>query len=408
MLALTTTRFINYKTMKLLWKLLRQHISIGQFSGFIFANLFGMIIVLAGFQFYNDVLPVFTSEDTFMKADYLMVSKRIGATATISGQSSTFSSNDIENLKEQPFIKKIGQFNSTNYKVDARMEIGGQQILNTELFFESVPDDFVDINLRDWHYKPGDTTIPIILPRTYINMYNFGFAQTHSLPQISEGLMGMINLHITARGNGKQEEFQGRIVAFSSSISTILVPQSFMEWSNNEFAPDDEIKPTRLLIEVTNPADEAVTNYLDEQGLDIESDRLNAEKTTYFLRMVVSLVMIIGLIISILSFYILMLSIYLLVQKNTKKLQNLILIGYSTNKVAMPYQMLTAGLNTIVLAISIVVVALLRGYYMEIVQNLFPEIDRGTMLHSISLGIILLLTVTIINVTAIRNKIRHL
>ena len=95
-------------------------------------------------------------------------------------------------------------------------------------------------------------------------------------------------------------------------------------------------------------------------------------------------------------------------QKNTEKLRNLILIGYSTNRVAMPYQMLTAGLNMIVLVISIAVVALLRGYYMEIVQSLFPEIDRGTMLHSISLGIILLLTVTIINVTAIRNKIRHL
>ena len=46
--------------MKLLWKLLRQHISIGQFFGFVFANLFGMIIVLAGYQFYNDVLPIFT------------------------------------------------------------------------------------------------------------------------------------------------------------------------------------------------------------------------------------------------------------------------------------------------------------------------------------------------------------
>ena len=72
--------------MKLLWKLLRQHISIGQFCGFIFANLFGMIIVLAGFQIYNDVLPVFTSEDSFMKADYLMVSKRIGTTNTLSGR----------------------------------------------------------------------------------------------------------------------------------------------------------------------------------------------------------------------------------------------------------------------------------------------------------------------------------
>lgn len=394
--------------MKLLWKLLRQHISIGQFSGFLFANLFGMIIVLAGFQFYKDVLPVFTSEDSFMKADYLMVSKRIGTTTTISGRSSTFSANDIEQLKEQSFVKKIGQFTSTNYKVDARMGVNGQQILNTELFFESVPDEFVDINLRDWHYVQGEKIVPIILPRTYINMYNFGFAQTHSLPQISDGLMGMIDLHMLIRGNGKQEEFTGKVVAFSNSLSSILVPQSFMDWSNNEFAPNEDIKPTRLLMEVTNPADETITNYLDEQGLEIESDKLNAEKTTYFLRLVVSLVMIVGLIISVLSFYILMLSIYLLVQKNTKKLQNLLLIGYSTNKVAMPYQILTAGLNVMVLFVSIAVVAILRGYYMSIVQGLFPEISSGTILHAVILGVILFIIVTFLNVIAIRNKIRHI
>ena len=57
--------------MNLVWKLLRQHISIPQFAGFAFANLFGMLIVLFGFQFYQDVLPVFTQEDSFMKADYL-------------------------------------------------------------------------------------------------------------------------------------------------------------------------------------------------------------------------------------------------------------------------------------------------------------------------------------------------
>ena len=37
--------------MTLVWKLLRQHISIPQFAGFFFANLFGMLIVLLGFQF---------------------------------------------------------------------------------------------------------------------------------------------------------------------------------------------------------------------------------------------------------------------------------------------------------------------------------------------------------------------
>lgn len=43
---------------KLVWKLLRQHISIGQLTGFFLANLFGMLIVLLSVQFYRDVLPI--------------------------------------------------------------------------------------------------------------------------------------------------------------------------------------------------------------------------------------------------------------------------------------------------------------------------------------------------------------
>lgn len=64
--------------MNLVWKLLRQHISIPQFVGFAFANLFGMLIVLLGYQFYKDVSPVFTSEDSFMKSNYIIVEKKIG------------------------------------------------------------------------------------------------------------------------------------------------------------------------------------------------------------------------------------------------------------------------------------------------------------------------------------------
>lgn len=394
--------------MYLLWKLLRQHISISQFCGFFLANLIGMTIVLAGYQFYNDVLPIFTSEDSFMKSDYLVVTKQIGTATTLSGRSNTFNAKDIQSIQEQPFVKKLGAFTSTNYKINGLMSIEGKNILNSEIFFESVPDEFIDVNTRDWHYTPGDTTVPIILPRTYINMYNFGFAQTHSLPQISEGVMGMIDLRLLLRGNSKQQEFKGRIVAFSNSISTILVPQSFMEWSNHEFAPNEEPTSTRLLIEVTNPADEKITEYLDENGLEIDKDQLDMEKTAYFLRITVSLVMTIGIIISTLSFYILMLSIYLLVEKNTKKLQNLLLIGYPTSRVALPYQSLTCILNFLVLIMAIAMVVLSRSYYMNIINSLYPDTSNGTLLYSIALGGILFMIVTTINIVTIRKKIKSL
>ena len=391
--------------MNLVWKLLRQHISIPQFAGFAFANLFGMLIVLFGFQFYQDVLPVFTQQDSFMKADYLIMSKKIGMGNTISGRTNTFSGSEIDDVSSQKFVKKVGKFTSTEYKVDASMGVNGVNVLNSELFFESVPDCFVDVPLKDWKYEPGSKEVPIILPRTYINMYNFGFAQSHSLPKISDGLVGMIDFEIFIQAGGKKEQFKGKVIGFSSRLNTILVPQAFMDWSNHEFAPEDHSDPTRLIVEVGNPADENISQYLDENGYEVETDKLDAEKTTYFLRMMVTMVMVVGLVISILSFYILMLSIYLLVQKNSSKLENLLLIGYSPANVSKPYQLLTMGLNIVVLIVAWVVLFFLRSYYMDFIETLFPDIDEGSMLPAILLGLVLFFIVSVLNIIAIRRKV---
>ena len=391
--------------MNLVWKLLRQHISIPQFAGFAFANLFGMLIVLFGFQFYQDVLPVFTQQDSFMKADYLIMSKKIGMGNTISGRTNTFSGSEIDDVSSQKFVKKVGKFTSTEYKVDASMGVNGVNVLNSELFFESVPDGFVDVPLKDWKYEPGSKEVPIILPRTYINMYNFGFAQSHSLPKISDGLVGMIDFEIFIQAGGKKEQFKGKVIGFSSRLNTILVPQAFMDWSNHEFAPEDHSDPTRLIVEVGNPADENISQYLDENGYEVETDKLDAEKTTYFLRMMVTMVMVVGLVISILSFYILMLSIYLLVQKNSSKFENLLLIGYSPANVSKPYQLLTMGLNIVVLIVAWVVLFFLRSYYMDFIETLFPDIDEGSMLPAILLGLVLFFIVSVLNIIAIRRKV---
>ena len=163
---------------KLVWKLLRQHISIGQLSGFFLANIFGMLIVLLSVQFYKDVLPVFTQGDSFMKKDYIIATKKISTLGSITGQSNTFSKDEIKELEAQPFTRSVGAFTPTLFKVSAGL--GMQQAgirISTDMFFESVPDAFVDVSLDKWHFDEGTQTIPIIIPRNYLNLYNFGFAQ---------------------------------------------------------------------------------------------------------------------------------------------------------------------------------------------------------------------------------------
>ena len=391
---------------KLIWKLLRQHISLGQLSGFFLANLFGMMIVLLSVQFYQDVLPVFTQGDSFMKKDYIIATKKISTLGSFAGKSNTFSKDEIKELEEQSFTRNVGAFTPSLFKVSAGLGMQEAGIhLSTEMFFESVPDEYVDVNLDKWHFDEGSRVIPIIIPRNYLNLYNFGFAQSRSLPKLSEGLMSLIQMDIMMRGNGRAEQYKGNIVGFSNRLNTILVPQSFMDRANKAFAPEKEAQPSRLIIEVKNPTDAAIAQYFQEKNYETEGDNLDAGKTTYFLRLITGIVMGVGLFISILSFYILMLSIFLLLQKNTVKLENLLLIGYSPNRVALPYNILTVSLNLVVLLLSVCGVAWIRVYYTEVIRALFPQLETGSLLPCILMGCILFFAVSLLNILSIQKKI---
>lgn len=391
--------------MKLVWKLLRQHISLPQLIGFFFANLLGLLIVLLSIQFYFDVKPAFQQEDGFMKNDYLVVSKPFSTIGGITGENTTFSKEEMKDIGEQSFVQKIGGFTAAKYTIRAGFNIAGVASFSTDMFFESVPDEFVDVDHEGWSYEEGDRSVPIILPRDYLALYNFGFAPTKSLPKMSEDLAKSIGITIEMQGNGHQERILGEVIGFSNRLNTILAPEDFIKWSNERFAPSADVSPTRIIIQVGNPADDAILSYFKDKGYDIADDKLDAGKITFFLRLISGIVMGVGLLISALSFYILMLSIYLLVQKNTQKLQNLLLIGYSPARVSMPYQLLTIGMNAVVQVLAIGLLLVLRSYYITELQSVFSEMEVGSILPALLLGICLFLVVSIINVMAVQRKV---
>ena len=391
--------------MKLVWKLLRQHISIPQFVGFFFANLVGVVIILLGVQFYNDYKAL-DQEDSFMKADYLIVNKKIGTLSGLTGASNTFSKDEIEELGSEDFVERIGAFTPSSFSVKARFDVEGFVNFSTEMFFESVPDEFVDVKSDAWDYQEGSGEIPIILPKNYLDLYNFGYAQGKGLPKLTEGILGAMKLNIQIEGNGNLDSFDGRIVGFSSRLNTILVPEKFMRWANQQYANGDATKePTRLIMEVNNPTDERITTYLQDRDYETDEDKLDASKTTFVLRVIVSIVMIVGVVISILSIYILMLSVFLLVQKNSTKLENLLLIGYSPAKVSFPYQALTVGLNVLVLILAVVIMLVVRNIYLDMFENFFPDLEVPGILSALCVGVVLLVIVSIFNIIAVRNKV---
>lgn len=388
----------------MIWKLLKQHISLSQLLGFSLANVCGMVIVLLAVQFYRDVLPMFTQENSFLKGDYIIISKKVSTLGTIVGKQTTFSAGDIAEIEEQPFVKRVGSFLPSQFKVMAGMGLQGIK-MSTDLFFESVPDAYVDVQSEEWKFNPESNVIPIIIPRNYLNLYNFGFAQSRNLPQLSEGIIGMVNLDIRLVGNGKTEQMKGHIVGFSSRLNTILVPESFIRWANARFSTGVEAEPSRLIVEVGNPADERIVQFVQRKGYEMEGNELEAGKTVWFLKLIVGVVLSVGLLISVLSFYILILSIYLLLQKNMRKLETLLLIGYSPAQVARPYQMLAVVLNLSVLLLGIAIVIGIRGTYLPVITSLLPDAGNESLLSALLTGACVFLLVSVLNIVMVRRKV---
>ena len=379
--------------------------SVWQLAGFVLANLVGMAIVLAAVQFAHDVIPVFTGGDSFMRPGQMVVVKRVSTLRTVSGNAPTFREREVKELREQPFVSDVGEFVASQYSVYATIGLGGMQ-MSTEMFFEAVPDKYIDVNLDRWHYHAGSDSLPIILPQTYLNLYNFGFATSKGLPAISSDLVRQVPVSLRLRGRGGSRNMTGRVIGFSKTLNTILVPLNFMEEANRELAPDVEApQPSRLLVEVNNPGDDRITTFLEENNYDTEGHDADASKTASFLRTLVGIVIVVGIVITALAFYVLLLSVFLLLQKHTYKIDTLLLMGYSPGQVARPFHLLAIFLNVGVFLVALIIVRALRKYYMARLSDIYPNIEYGSLFPAILVGLLILAIVAVLNYTAIRRKV---
>ena len=396
----------------IMWKLLSRHVSKTQLAGFAVANMVGLLIVLIGLQFYEDVRPVFSDEDSFMRKDYLVITKKVGNLSSIKslfgGNANTFSEDELEGLRSQPWVRKVGEFTTSNYPIYGMISLSGQNVsLRTSFFFESVPDEFIDTEVDGWDFDPEKPMIPIIVSKDYLSLYNFGFAASQGMPQLSEKMIGMVPIMFRLTGSdGTRDYIPGKIVGFSNRLNTIIVPESFMRWSNARYAPGVVDRPSRLIVEVSNPGDVKVQQYMDSCGYEIAGDKINSSKASYMLTVVMAIVIAVGLVISLLSFFILILSIYLLLQKNTRKLQDLLLLGYSPAQVSGLYIRMVVYVNAAVYVVSLVSLAIVRSMYLPYLKSF--ALDGAPLLPAALSGLLIIGLITAGNIVAIRRKIASL
>lgn len=390
--------------MHIITRLLRKNLSVAQLTGFIISNFVGLAIVVAGIQLYADMSPIWQDTDSFISKDYLIVNKRITASNTL-GEDARFTPAEIAQLRAQPWVRSVAPFTSSHYHVAASVQ-GGSHALSTAMFFEAVPDSMLDINPAQWRFTPGQKDVPIIISKDYLTLYNFGFASSAGLPRLSEQIMGSIPMSLTLSNDAgtTAETMQGRIVGFSNRLNTILVPESFMTWSNTRFSNGKPQPPSRLIVDVSSPGDVAIDAYLEEHSLESAGDK-SASQAAFLLNIVTAIVMAVGTIITLLSIFILMLSVSLLMLKNRDKLNLLLDLGYPLSAVSAPYSRLVAGSCSAALVAALVATWLFRLYWLEPVRALGG--GEAGMWQAPLAGVTLTAMVVAFNILFIRREVRR-
>ena len=201
--------------------------------------LIGTTLLILAIQLYQEVSSLL--EESKGPKNYFTLNKKVegGALINLGKNERTFSSKELDKIKTLDGVKRIGGFIRNQFPLTLYIwpsgKVGLGAAAKTDLFFESIPDEFLDFIPKDWHWDENSENVPIMVPKFYLDLWNFGLAPSRvEYPALStEAATGMpIEVFI---GKRRETTLNGRFVAFSKRINSVLVPANFLDWANNKF-----------------------------------------------------------------------------------------------------------------------------------------------------------------------------
>lgn len=391
--------------MSLVAKLLRKNTSPARLVGFALSNFIGLLIMAGAMMFYMDSRSIWADNDNFINTDYLVINKKVTSAGTLGDRDATrFTPAEIADLADQPWVRRVGEFSSSDFRVYASVDQGARG-METALFFESVPDSFVDIQTADWAFNPEWDVVPVMIPKDYLALYNFGFAGSAGLPQLTEQLLSGIPLKLYMRSEDGTRSLQmsGRIVGFSNRLNTVLVPDAFLHYANSILGETERQAPSRLILDVSSPGDVAIDEYLSARSWEVAGDK-DGSSAAFLLKVVIALVMAVGALITLLSLFVLMLSVSLLMEKNRLVIHQLLMLGTPLAKAAAPYRSMIALGCSLAWLLSVASLFALRSLYAGALEGL--GLTSAGLLWGIATATALAVVVLIVNVVAVYRKIK--
>lgn len=223
----------------------------------------GVLLLLCSMQmFININKSLKTNNPQKSGYDFISVTKLI--TNENMGQDHTFKEDEIHQLKGLGTVADVAPLIPNQYSVTA--SAGNILPFSTDLFLESIHNDFIDTLPQTFTWQPGQPDVPIIFSSDFLEIYNV-FAPGQDLPQISDKTISSVNILLQCSGPKGFQNFRGNIVGLSDRINSVLVPKSFMDWSNQYFSGVSKVNPSRIYIKTKDANNPQLLTYLEGSTL---------------------------------------------------------------------------------------------------------------------------------------------
>jgi len=258
----------------------------------------------------------------------IIVQKKVTNSSSLALTKTDFSEREIEKMEKLPFIEKVKPVVSNNFDVSFETADPLVPRFRSDVFIQTVDPTFLDVHSNKWHWKEGDSFVPIIMPRDFLVMLNT-FMSASNIPQISDDLAMDIRFKFTVSNQTKKVWVDARIIGFTNEVSSILVPESFMTYGNEQFSLGAEKKITQLMISGKENEFGKVEALLKEKGLESKNAQMVAGRLKSVIGTLLLVVMGISVIAVFLSGLVLIQYMQLLMSKNEYEVRTLMRIGYA-------------------------------------------------------------------------------
>ena len=335
----------------------------------------GVLLLLTSMQMFININSLLKENNPGKNGfDFFSITKVV--TNENMGQDNTFKTEELAEIKKHPSVEDAAPLISNQYRV--RASAGNVIPLSTDLFLESIDDGFIDTIPPGFKWQPGDATVPLIFSTDFLELYNV-FAPAQDMPQVSAKTLSSVNIILEITGTTGVQQFRGNVVALTDRINSVLVPKTFMEWSNRSFAGILKVDPSRIYIKTKDANSPQLISFLDEKNYHLNKEKTKFGRIKAVLQNIISGLGIFGMLVIILALMLFSFYLQLMIARSKENLQLLLTLGYSPNWLSKTVAKTWIPVYMMVVIIAIILTAVLHYAFVKIS---FPENnDLSLFLH---------------------------